>query len=478
MDRQALKSKFKQASDLLRNEIASVNYIVQLSWMLFLKLYDDLEEEKELEAELNGSKYKRNISSPYRWKDWVHKDWRSEELINFINNRLFPFLAELDGEDEKKLIATIFSGKEIQNFLRDGYKLREVALLLDELDLKKKEDIYIISALYEELLPEIGEMGKYAGEYYTPRSIIRLIVKIIEPKLGELILDPFLGSAGFLIESYRHILASKEVFTTRETKILHSTFQGQEKKDIPYLIGIMNLLLHNVPTLHIYKTDTFSEDVRKIQEKDRADIILTNPPFGGKFDKRYKDNFPVKSSSTELMALQYVMRKIKHGGRVGMVVPEGVLSNSTGPFVKVRKELLENYNVYAIISLPKGAFTASGKTPVKTNLLFFDRTTPTEEVWYYEIQPPEGKKNFTKTRPIRDDDWKDCIEKWKSRETSENSWIIKISDIDKETFELTPRNPNKLKKKEYRKPEEIFEDVLKEEKEVEKLFEELKKVLR
>jgi len=478
MDRQALTSKFKQASNLLRNEIASVNYIVQLSWMLFLKLYDDLEDERELKAELERNTYQRNIPSPYRWKDWVHKDWRSEELIDFLNNDLFPYLSKLDGDGEKELIATIFSGKEIQNFLKDGYKLREVALLLDELKFRTRDDIYVISTLYEELLPEIGAMGKYAGEIYTPRPVVRLMVKILNPELGKTILDPFLGSAGFLIESYNHILKSKEVFTTKETKILHNMFYGQEKKDVPYLIGIMNLLLHNLPTSYIYKTDTFAEDVRKIQEKDRADVILTNPPFGGKFDKRYKVNFPVKSSKTELMALQYIMRKIKQAGRVGMVVPEGVLSNSKRAFVRVRKELLENYGVHTIVSLPKGIFTASGKTPVKTDLLFFDKTGPRDEIWYYEIQPPEGMKNFTKTRPIRDEDWQDCFEKWQNREISENSWIVKIDEIDKETYELTPRNPNKLKKKEYRPAKEIFEDIWGEEREVVDLLEELKGVLR
>ncbi|OFV68364.1 MAG: type I restriction-modification protein subunit M [Candidatus Syntrophoarchaeum caldarius] len=478
MDRQQLKSKFKQACDLLRNEIASVNYIVQLSWMLFLKLYDELEDERELKAELKGEEYQRNIPPSYRWKDWIHKDWRSEELIDFINNKLFPFLSRLDGDGEKELIATIFSGKEIQNFLKDGYKLREVALLLDELKFRTREDIYVISALYEELLPEIGEMGKYAGEYYTPRPIIRLMVKIVNPRLGEKILDPFLGSSGFLIESYSHILKSIGVFTTKGTKILHDMFYGQDKKDIPYLIGIMNLLLHDLPTSHIYKVDTFADDIRKIQEKEKVDIILTNPPFGGKFDERFKVNFPVKSSNTELMALQYVMRKIKQGGRVGIVVPEGVLSNTTGPFVRVRKELLENYNVHTIVSLPKGVFTASGKTPVKTNLLFFDKTGPAEEIWYYEIQPPEEMKNFTKTRPMRDEDWQDCYEKWQNREVSENSWIVKIDGIDEETYELTPRNPNKLKEKEYRPAGEILEDVLREEKEVMELFEELQEILR
>ena len=478
MDRQTLKSKFKQACNILRNVIQSVNYIVQLSWMLFLKLYDDLETERELQEKLKGRAYQRNIPPPYRWKYWVHKDWRSEELVDFVNNKLFPFLSKMNGDNEKELIASMFSGEEIQNLLRDGYILREVALLLDELELSSSNEVFTISAMYEELLPEIGEMGKYAGEIYTPRPVIRLMVRIVNPKLGEIILDPFLGSAGFLIESYNHILRSKEIFTTKETKILHNMFYGQEKKDVPYLIGIMNLLLHNLPTSHIYKIDTFSEDVRKIQEKDRVDVILTNPPFGGKFDERFKVNFPVKSSDTELMALQYTMRKVKQGGRVGIVVPEGVLSNTTGPFVRVRKELIENYNVHTIVSLPKGVFTASGKTPVKTNLLFFEKTRPTEEIWYYEVQPPEGMKNFTKTRPMRDEDWKDCYEKWQDREISENSWLVKIYEIDKETYELTPRNPNKLKKKEYRSAKKILEDVLREEKEIKTLFEELRGMLR
>ncbi|MEO0147854.1 MAG: N-6 DNA methylase [candidate division WOR-3 bacterium] len=476
MDRQTLKAKFKQACDLLRNEIASVNYIVQLSWMLFLKLYDELEDNREYRAKIEGKKYQRNIPPHYRWKDWVHKDWRGEELINFVNNELFPHLASLRGNEEKELISKIFSGNEIQNFLRDGYKLREVALLIDELELKNWEDIYLISTLYEELLPEIGEMGKYAGEYYTPRPIIRLMVKIVNPKLGERILDPFLGSAGFLIESYKHI-AENRVFTTKDNETLNNMFYGQEKKDVPYLIGIMNILLHDVPTTHIYKVDTFAEDIMNISEKDRFDVILTNPPFGGKFDERYKNNFPIKSSDTELVALQYVMRKLKNGGRAGIIVPEGILSNTTKPFVRVRKELLRNYNVHTIISLPKGVFTATGKTPVKTNLLFFDKTRPTEEIWYYEIQPPEGMKNFTKTRPMRDEDWQDCYEKWKNKEVSENSWIVRIDDIDKETYELTPRNPNKLKNKQYRPPEDILGEILKEEKEIMALLEELRDVL-
>ncbi|AGB05283.1 type I restriction-modification system methyltransferase subunit [Aciduliprofundum sp. MAR08-339] len=478
MDRSMLSSKFKAAANKLRNEIASVNYIVQLSWMLFLKLYDELEDERELKAKLNGTTYFRNIPPPYRWKDWLHKDMRDEEVLDFINNKLFPFLASLNGSGEKELISTIFSGKEIQNFLKDGYVLKEVALDLDELELKTKEDIYVISTLYEELLPEIGEMGKYAGEYYTPRSVIRLMVNIVNPEIGERVLDPFMGSAGFLIESYNHILRKKKVMTTKDKEELEHMFYGQEKKDIPYLIGIMNLLLHGVPTTHIYKMDTFAEDIRKIQEKDRFDIIMTNPPFGGKFDKRYKANFPIKSSDTELMALQYVMRKIKHGGRVGIVVPEGVLSNIPSPFVRVRKELLENYNVHTIISLPRGVFTATGKTPSKTNLLFFDKTGPTQEIWYYEIQPPEGMKNFTKTRPMIDEDWQDCYEKWKNREISENSWIVKIDEIDRETYELTPRNPNKLKKKDYRPARDILEDVLIEEKKIFTLLEELKGMLR
>jgi type I restriction enzyme M protein len=265
-------------------------------------------------------------------------------------------------------------------------------------------------------------------------------------------------------------------------------FYGHEKKDVPYLIGIMNLILHGVPTSNIQKIDTFAEDIRKIQEKDRVNIILTNPPFGGKFDERYKKNFPIKSSDTELMALQYLMRKIiKHGGRVGMVVPEGVLSNTTGPFVRVRKELLENYNVHTIISLPKGVFTATGKTPVKTNLLFFDRTGPTKEIWHYEHRHPMGmvrtrygrwvEKQYTKTDPIKDEHLIDCYEKWLKREISENSWIVKIEDIDKETYELTPRNPNKLNNKSYRPAGEILEEVLREEEEVMGIIKELRRLL-
>jgi len=324
----------------------------------------------------------------------------------------------------------------------------------------------------------MGREGGAAGEYYTPRPIVRFMVKVIDPKIGETVFDPFCGSAGFLVEAYNHMYSQAK--TTKDLEILQNSFYGQELKPVPYIIANMNTLLHGVNAI-LVKTDTFSEDIHN--PGDLYDVILTNPPFGGKIKESNLDNLIVKTRSTELGALQYVMRKVKPGGRVGIVLPDGVLSNVTKAYVKVRKELLEKNNVFAVVSLPQGVFaniSPKGGSGPKTSLLFFERGKPTKEIWYYEHLPPNGK-NYTRANPIKDEDLKDALEKfngwkkyletgeeeWKQKAISENSWIASIDEVQENDYDLSARNPNRKQIIEYPEPSEIISDLLEKEKTME-----------
>jgi type I restriction enzyme M protein len=453
-----------------------LEYMEQISWLIFLKVFEDIEVRLEDEAKFAGKTYQPIIESRFRWSSWARKDWRGEELIKFINNELFPYLRNLSGSPEREKISMIF--KEISgNKMKSPYNLKDVIALIDGIDFNNAEDSHVLSQVYEELLLRMGREGGIAGEFYTPRPIVRLMVKIVDPKVGETVFDPFCGSCGFLVESYRHMMASKEI-TVEEYELLQKeTFYGQEKKPLPYLIGVMNCILHGLLTPNVVRKNTLEDNIRNIPESRRFHVILTNPPFGGKESRQIQQNFPVQSQATELLALQYVMKSLKQNGRCGIVVPEGVLFRGDA-FALVKKELLENFNLHTIISLPSGVFanvTSSGQGP-KTNLLFFDRTGPTKEIWYYEHVPPEGKK-YTKANPITDEDLKDCYEKWKKREISENSWVVPVEEIVKRSYDLTAKNPNRREEFEYKSPEELVASVIEKERAILKIAEEIQNLL-
>jgi type I restriction enzyme M protein len=300
-----------------RDKLVPLQYIEQLSWLLFLKLFDDLEQQQKL---LNP-KYQSIFDAKYQWHNWAGKK-TGEELKEFIERDLIPYLAGLSGTPQKAKIASIF--QEVKNHMRSGYNLAEVVEILDGMDFSKPEDSHILSIAYEDLLmTTAGQKGGGAGEFYTPRPIIRFMIKIVQPKIGDKILDPFCGSAGFLVESYKYLREKEE--TLKDHEILQEkTFYGQEVKPLPHLIAIMNLMLHGVESPNIVLKNTFEEDLRSIPEDKRFEIILTNPPFGGEEEKRLLANLPFKTSDTELAGLYYCMRKLKVKGRCGIVQPEGV----------------------------------------------------------------------------------------------------------------------------------------------------------
>jgi len=494
MDRQSLASKIEHIYEIMRAEgLTILDYVEQLSWMLFLKVLSDREEERKAEAKLRGEKYTPIIKEEYLFQNWP-KRFGTDSLkkvkdvtafYNFIANELWQYLSNLGGDPEKNRIGEVFSNVSLK--IHDPHNLLEIFQNIEDIELDE-EDTQIMSQIYEETLMMMGREGGAAGEYYTPRPIVRFMVKVIDPKIGETVFDPFCGSAGFLVEAYNHMYSQAK--TTKDLEILQNSFYGQELKPVPYIIANMNTLLHGVNAI-LVKTDTFSEDIHN--PGDLYDVILTNPPFGGKIKESNLDNLIVKTRSTELGALQYVMRKVKPGGRVGIVLPDGVLSNVTKAYVKVRKELLEKNNVFAVVSLPQGVFaniSPKGGSGPKTSLLFFERGKPTKEIWYYEHLPPNGK-NYTRANPIKDEDLKDALEKfngwkkyletgeeeWKQKAISENSWIASIDEVQENDYDLSARNPNRKQIIEYPEPSEIISDLLEKEKRITELLNELRKII-
>jgi type I restriction enzyme M protein len=476
MDRRELAGKIEQVCEVMRRDgLTILGYMEQLSWLIFLKIFEDLEREYRLEAEFEGRNYEPIIEPKYSWSSWARKDMKAEELKNFVETELLRYLRELHGSKERNLIATLFA--EVRQQMRDPFNLKEVVSMLNEIDFTNPEDSHTLSQLYEELLMMMGREGGAAGEYYTPRPIVRLMVKIVNPKIGETVFDPLCGSCGFLIEAFRWMREQRKLTTEEYKRLEERTFYAQELKALPYLIGTMNCILHGLLLPNIVRRDTFEENVVTTPSQ-RFDVILTNPPFGGSLAKRLQENLPVPTGSTELAALQYCMRKLKKGGRCGIVLPEGVLFRG-GAYRRVKMELLKEFNVHTIISLPPGTFAhiaPKGGTGPKANLVFFDRIGPTKEIWYYELTPPNGE-NYTKANPVKDEHLTDCYEKWKNREVSENSWIVSIEEIKERDYDLTARNPNKKQEAVYAEPEELVESIIEKERQILEILEEFRNIL-
>jgi type I restriction enzyme M protein len=319
----------------------------------------------------------------------------------------------------------------------------------------------------------MGTEAGWGGEFYTPRPVIRFIINVIKPRIGGKIFDPFGGSAGFLVEAYKYLVEKNSPLTVEQSEILkNKTLYGQEKKPLPFLLGTMNLILHGITNPNYYRRNTLMEDVHSVSEEEKYDVIITNPPFGGKENKQVQNNFPYPVQATEALALQYIMRKLKIGGRAGVVLPEGQIMFGEGKFKEIRKELLEKFNVFAIVSLPQGVFSAMG-AGVKTCIVFFEKTgEPTKEIWYYEL---EGK--FTKKQRIKDEHFADVLKKIEAREISENSWIVPIEEIVKRNYDLTPKNPNKKDDVEYKDPKEILEEIETLDYEIGRLLKEIKSLV-
>lgn len=462
---------FKNIDDVLWKEAGcttELDYTEQTSWLLFLKYLDGLEQDKADEAALEGKKYSFILDKPYRWESWAapkkadgsldhHKAMTGDDLTDFVNQKLFPYLqgfkqqAAGSNTIEYK-IGEIFS--EIKNKISSGHNLREIIDHIDELRFRSQKEKHELSHLYEAKIRNMGNAGRNGGEYYTPRPLIRAIIKVVKPDLGQKIYDGAVGSAGFLCEAYDYLRATYPKRTTSQEKALQeSTFYGKEKKSLAYVIAIMNMILHGIETPNIIHTNTLAENLADIQEKDRVDVVLANPPFGGKERKEVQQNFEIRTGETAYLFLQHFIKMLKAGGRGGVVIKNTFLSNTDNASVSLRKMLLESCNLYTILDCPGGTFLGAG---VKTVVLFFEKGAPTRKVWYYQLDPG---RNMGKTNPLNDDDLAEFLSLQPKTQDSAKSWSIDIKSLDPATFDLSVKNPNGGEAVTHRTPQEILDEI-------------------
>jgi type I restriction enzyme M protein len=461
---------FKNVDDVLWKDAgcgSELDYVEQTSWILFLKYLDDLEKEKQICAQLAGKTYVSIISSEFQWGVWAvpkgtdgkldhHKALTGDDLTDFVNHKLFPyfkkFKVDADNADTIEYkIGEIFS--ELKNRIQSGYNLREVINLIDELRFGSNAEKHEMSHLYEAKIQNMGNAGRNGGEYYTPRPLIKTIVKVVDPAIGDKICDDAVGSAGFLCEAFEYLQSSKNLTTTDVEILQTKTFYGKEKKSLAYIIGIMNMIFHGIGSPNIIHTNTLAENITDIQEKDRCDIVLTNPPFGGKERAEVQQNFPIKTGETAFLFLQHYIKMLKAGGKAGIVIKNTFLSNTDNASVSLRRHLLENCNLHTVLDLPGGTFLGAG---VKTVVLFFEKGVKTRKIWYYQLNLD---RNLGKTNPLNENDLAEFVELQKTKADSTNSWTVNIADVNVDTFDLSVKNPNKKEESPLREPQEILDEI-------------------
>jgi len=493
---QSLGSLIKSCRDIMRKDkglTTDLDRLPMLTWILFLKFLDDLEQVREAEAKLEGKRYRAAIAPPYRWRDWGAKPdgITGDALIAFIQNDeavrpdgtkglgLFAYLRSLtgpNGGDRRDVIRTVFQGTV--NRMINGYLLRDVLNKVNSIHFTSTEEIYTLGHLYESMLKEMRDAAGENGEFYTPRPLVKFIVTVVNPRLGETLLDPACGTGGFLAEAFEHM--KKQCKTAGDYRRLQrETLFGIEAKPLPYLLCQMNLLLHGVETPNIDPLNALRFPLREIGDKDRVDVIMTNPPFGGEEERGILGNFPEdkQTAETALLFLQLIMRKIRRvpkPGRAAVVVPNGTLFGD-GVCARIKEELLKEFNLHTIVRLPNGVF--SPYTGIPTNVLFFDRTGPTKEVWYYEHPLPEGRKNYTKTQPLQFEEFKPLIDWWKQREENERAWKVPSEELLANNCNLDRKNPRAKQDIIHLPPEEIVAGILKKERRIVEIMERIRGLL-
>ena len=465
---------FKNIDDILHKDAgcgSELDYVEQTSWVLFLKYLDDLEKDKKTAAELSGKNYTTIIAPEYQWSKWAtpkladgkldhHVALAGDDLLDFVNIKLFPYLKQFKASAESAdtieyKVGEIFS--ELKNRIQSGYNLREVINRIDELRFRTQAEKHEMSHLYESKIQNMGNAGRNGGEYYTPRPLIKTIIKVVAPKIGDTIYDGAVGSAGFLCEAFDYLIHSKgkkENLTSKDTVTLQKkTFYGKEKKSLAYIIGTMNMILHGIEAPNIIHANTLAENIADIQEKDRYDIVLANPPFGAKEREEVQQNFPIKTGETASLFLQHFIKIMRAGGKAGVVIKNTFLSNTDNASISLRKLLLESCNLHTVLDLPGGTFTGAG---VKTVVLFFDKGTATKKVWFYQLNLD---RNLGKTNSLNEKDLADFVELQKSKAESENSWTVDVKDIDQNTFDLSVKNINKKADAALRTPQVILKEM-------------------
>lgn len=457
--RENLTALIGSARKILRKDKGlngDVDRLPLLTWVMFLKFLDDLEIVHSEEAELDGKSYQSIIEPPYRWRDWAAREdgITGDELLDFIGQErtiradgtmgkgLFSYLRSLSGEGEKgsqrEVIANVFKG--VQNRMVSGYLLRDILNKINGIRFSASEEIHTLSHLYESMLREMRDAAGDSGEFYTPRPVVRFMVQVTAPELGETILDPACGTGGFLVEAYDY-LATQVITPEQRYDLQRNTLYGQEAKPLPYMLAQMNLLLHGLEAPQIDYGNTLDRRLNEIGHSERVDVILTNPPFGGEEEVGIKANFPpnMQTSETALLFLQYIMRKLRvagfgaeRGGRAAVVVPNGTLFGD-GVCNVIKEEMLKEYCLHTVVRLPQGVFAPY--TDIPANLLFFERGGPTKTIWYYEMPIPEGRKKYTKTSPMQYEEFKPVLDWWNDRKENSQAWKVNFSAIYNEAVE-------------------------------------------
>jgi len=469
-----------------------------LTWIMFLKFLDDNESLQETQAALKNKKYKAAIAEPYRWRDWAKdKNLTGDDLLSFLNNEkvkladgkertgLLYYLRGLQSEtgtERKDVIATVFKG--VTNRMINGYLLRDVVNKIDEIHFTSNEELNSLSHLYESILKEMRDASGDAGEFYTPRPVVKFMVEMLDPQIGETVLDPASGTGGFLVSAFEHL--KKQAKTVEQQEILQNkSIIGGEAKPLPYLLCQMNLLLHGLNYPNIDSGNSLRKPLRDIGDSERVEIILTNPPFGGEEEKGILNNFPddKKTAETALLFLQLIMRKLKkkkpnqQGGRAAIVVPHGTLF-TPGIAARVKKQLIDEFNLHTVVRLGEGIFAPY--TDIACNLLFFEQGEPTKEIWYYELLPPDERKKYSKTKPIQFEEFDEIKKWWNKRKENDNAWKVMLKDILQNDVDgkllnvnLDIKNPNRKGEFEYREPVELMSSIMEKEKKVMQLMKEI-----
>lgn len=495
----SLASVVKSCRDIMRKDKGlngDLDRLPLLTWIMFLKFLDDMELLREQEATLAGERFRPVINAPYRWRDWAAQasGIKGPELIAFINQDkailpdgstgpgLFAYLRSLqspDGLGRHEVVANVFRG--VTNRMESGYLLRDVLNKVHAIHFNSSEEIHTLSRLYESMLREMRDAAGDSGEFYTPRPVVQFMVQCMNPRLGETVLDPACGTGGFLVEAFLHLQQQCKTATDHQTLHNHS-IQGQEAKSLPYLLSQMNLMLHGMESPRIETGNSLALKVTEIGDRDRVDIILTNPPFGGEEEASIKNGFPqdMQTAETALLFLQLIMRKLRRprgqspGGRAAVVVPNGTLFGD-GVCARIKEELLTKYNLHTIVRLPNGVFEPYTKIP--TNLLFFDRSGPTQQIWYYELPLPQGRKNYSKTAPLQLEEFSDCLNWWANRQPTAQAWAVPAAQVAANGYNLDIKNPNAKDDFEHLPPEQLAEEILQKELRIAEIMREIKQLL-
>jgi len=461
---------FKNIDDILYKDAGAdseLDYIEQTSWVLFLRYLDQLESEKADDAALQGKDYQYIVDEQYRWPNWAmpktadgkldhHKAMTGPDLVQFVDHQLFPYLAGFKAKsiDNPKSIeykiGEIFS--ELNNKIKSGYNLREIIEMTDALPFGSSNDKHELSHLYETKIKNMGNAGRNGGQYYTPRPLIRAMIEVVNPQVGEKIYDAACGSAGFLCEAYAYMYERMEKTTTNLKTLQENTLYGKEKKNLAYIIGVMNMILHGIEAPNIVHTNTLTENIRDIQERDRYHVILANPPFGGKERPEVQQNFDIKTSETASLFLQHFIKSLKAGGRAAIVIKNTFLSNTDNASVALRKHLLESCQLHTVLDMPGGTFLGAG---VKTVVLFFTKGEPTKQVWYYQFDPG---RSMGKLSALNDADLQEFVQLQATKPESEKSWMLRLENLG-DSYDLSVKNPNKKEEAPLRTPEEILAEM-------------------